>query len=74
MTLRLSDFSIAQKIALACVVPLLGLAVFAGMAVFEARAKTAAAGDSLPRGRFGLNLPVIPLHNYVDYVHVTVYK
>src|SRR5258708_23548847 len=47
MNLRLSDFSIAQKIALACVVPLLGLAAFAGLAVFEARAKTAAAGEVL---------------------------
>jgi len=32
MILRFSDVGIAQKIALACVVPLLGLAIFAGSA------------------------------------------
>src|SRR3954469_2959114 len=47
MTLRFSDVSIAQKIAFACLVPLLGLAIFAGSAVFEAQQKAAAARDVL---------------------------
>jgi methyl-accepting chemotaxis protein len=47
MTLRFSDVGIAQKIALACLVPLLGLAIFAGSAVIEARQKAAAARDVL---------------------------
>ncbi|MEN3385292.1 MAG: hypothetical protein V7608_5336 [Hyphomicrobiales bacterium] len=47
MTLRFSDVSIAQKIALACLVPLLGLTIFAGSAVFEAQQKAAAARDVL---------------------------
>ena len=47
MTLRLSDFSIAQKIAFACLVPLIGLAIFAGAMVIEARQKAAAADEVL---------------------------
>src|SRR4051812_19055581 len=47
MTLRFSDVGIAQKIALACLVPLLGLAIFAGSAVIAARQKAAAARDVL---------------------------
>jgi methyl-accepting chemotaxis protein len=47
MTLRLSDFSIALKIAFACLVPLLGLAAFAGAMVIEARGKAAAAEEVL---------------------------
>src|SRR6185436_6474853 len=47
MTLRLSNFSIALKIAFACLVPLLGLAIFASSMVIEARQKSAAAQEVL---------------------------
>ena len=47
MTLRLADFSIAKKIAFACLVPLIGLAIFAGSMVLEARQKAAAADEVL---------------------------
>src|SRR5262245_42166282 len=47
MTLRLSDYSIAWKIAFACIVPLLGLIAFAGFMVMEARQKASAAGEVL---------------------------
>ena len=47
MALRLADFSIAQKIAFACLVPLIGLAIFAGAMVVEARQKAAAADEVL---------------------------
>ena len=47
MTLRLADFSIAKKIAFACLVPLTGLAIFAGSMVLEARQKAAAADEVL---------------------------
>ena len=47
MTLRFSDVSIGLKIALACLVPLLGLAIFAGSAVIDAGQKAAAARDVL---------------------------
>ena len=43
MTLFRKDFSIGQKIAFACVVPLLGLAGFAGFMVLEAQQKSVAA-------------------------------
>jgi len=47
MTLRLADLSIAKKIALACLVPLTGLAIFAGAMVLEARQKASAADEVL---------------------------
>jgi methyl-accepting chemotaxis protein len=47
MTLRFSDVSIGLKIAFACLVPLLGLAIFAGSAVIDAGQKAAAARDVL---------------------------
>ena len=47
MTLRFSGFSIALKMAFACLVPLLGLAIFAGTMVIEARQKSAAAQEVL---------------------------
>jgi methyl-accepting chemotaxis protein len=47
MTLRFSNVSIALKIAFACTVPLLGLAIFAGAMVLEARQKSAAAEQVL---------------------------
>jgi methyl-accepting chemotaxis protein len=47
MTLRFSNFSIALKIAFACLVPLLGLALFAGSMVLDARQKSAAAEQVL---------------------------
>ena len=47
MALSLADFSIAQKIAFACLVPLIGLAIFAGAMVVEARQKAAAADEVL---------------------------
>jgi methyl-accepting chemotaxis protein len=47
MTLRFSNISIALKIAFACLVPLLGLAIFAGSMVVEARQKSAAAEEVL---------------------------
>jgi len=47
MTLRLADFNIAKKIALACLVPLIGLAIFAGAMVVEARQKASAADEVL---------------------------
>ena len=47
MIFRLSNFSIAQKIAFACLVPLIGLAIFAGVTVIEARQKASAADEVL---------------------------
>jgi methyl-accepting chemotaxis protein len=47
MTLSFSNLSIALKIALACLVPLLGLAIFAGSMVIDARQKSAAAEEVL---------------------------
>ncbi len=47
MTLRFSNFSIALKITFACLVPLLGLAIFAGAMVIEARQKSATAEEVL---------------------------
>ena len=47
MIFRLSNFSIAQKIAFACLVPLIGLTIFAGVTVIEARQKASAADEVL---------------------------
>jgi methyl-accepting chemotaxis protein len=47
MMIRLSDVKISTKIGLACIVPLLGLALFAGVSVLDAWGRTRAAGAVL---------------------------